>query len=878
MKSLLGALALLVLTTVSPQAQPAPFDMSPERPAGEAAPSPPTTVAPSAPATVAPSAPATVAPRGPAVVAPTPPAPAPPSAAPTPPTPTAAPAPSARPTPATPPAAPSEPTAPPAPPAAQAPAPAGTDITRPAGEAVVPPPATDAAGGETAAVPGARTPSPTPFRRHILPMENLVMSGEIAQRSWSIFLTAEQAASPTVLAVGYQSAIFVAPEPSRLEIAINGTPVIQESVNSPGGVKQLRAAVPAGLLRAGANEIRFASSLRHRTDCTIASTYEIWADIDPAQSYLEFAAADAGQLRRIEDIGAIGADALGRTRFRIFVPPGNISPVADTIIRLSEGLALLAGMPNQSMQVVRGDVPTPGDGELTVLVGPAADLAGLVTAIPPAASTQPTFGFVTLRQDPSVTVLVVTGPDWKDVDAAVQRMLAPIDRPISVLRTALAESAWRTPDSPLFLEGRKVSFEELGIRTQEFSGRRFRSVFTIGMPADFYAKAYGKATILLDAAYAGNVRSGSHFDIYVNGNIATTLPLGSARGAVLEHFPIEFTMRHLTPGINEIVIEAILLTSDDAVCRPTTTGEEARRFAIFETSELQIPNFARISSLPNLAPTRGVGFPYNRQSEPFPLLIERGGADGEAIISAAATLLGQLSFVAGRPLPFVIQTSAADAAASNALFIATAGQMPTGVLPRLSVSETVKTEWGGQEAIAETGDGSVIAARWQGEVGISRWRQKLADLQEWMTAKFDIIPEEIRLRPAGETEFVPPASATLMVAQGMSPSGDKVWTAVNAPTAAELVAGVEAMTAHDGWMQLGDSITTYDSGTRTFTQIQGGASTLVPSQPASFWNLRLVAANWLSENVLSYAGLLAIVALLLGLATTALVSQLGRRK
>lgn len=799
MKCLFSAAAFLVLATMPLQAQPAPFDMSPERPADTTAPSPP-------------------------VVRP---------------------------------ATPSESVAP------RSPAPASADAPRTSRDTV-----DDDAGAETAG----------PFRRHILPMDNFVLAGEIAARSWSIFLTAEQAASPVELAVGYQSAIFVAPEASRLVITINGTEVIEEAVSSPEGVKQLRAVIPPGVLRPGDNDIRFATSLRHRTDCTISSTYEIWTDIDPAQSYLEFAAEDARQLRRAEDIGAVGANALGKTRFHIYVPSGDISPVADTIIRLSEGLALLASMPNQTMEVVRGDVPIPGDGEMTVLVGPAADLDSLVTTIPVTAATQPTYGFVTLRQDPSVTVLVVTGPAWSDVDSAIQRILAPIDRPISVSRSALADRSWRTPDSPLFLRGRNVTFQELGINTQEFAGRRFRADFTVGMPSDFYAKAYGNATILLDAAYAGNVVAGSHFDIYVNGNIATTLPLGSAGGAVLDRFPVDFTMRHLKPGINEIVVEAILMTPDDAACSPVANGDEKSRFALFETSELQIPDFARISSIPDLSPTRGVGSPYNRQADPFPLLIERGGRNGEAIISAAATLLGRLSVVAGRPVPFVIQSSAAAAAARDALFIGTADQMPAGVLPRLSVSEAVKTDWGNLEADPGSAEEAAIAARWQGEVGAGRWRQRLSELQDWMTAKFDIIPEQIRLRPVGEAEFMPPPSATLMIAQGMSPSGDKVWTAFNAPTAADLTAGIEAVTAHEGWGQVGDSITTYDAATQTFTQIHGAAPTLVQSQPISFSNLRLVTANWLSENVLSYAGLLAIVALLLGLVTTAFVSQLGRRK
>nr|WP_281354596.1 cellulose biosynthesis cyclic di-GMP-binding regulatory protein BcsB [Aurantimonas aggregata] len=762
------------------------------------------------------------------------------------------------------PARPSQPTSPPA-----TPAPESANAPRPPSQTV-----DDEAGTATT----AETPAASPFRRHILPMESLVLAGEIATRSWSIFLTAEQAASPAELAIAYQSAIFVAPEPSRLVVTINGTKVIEEAVASPEGVKQLKATIPAGLLLPGANDVRFATSLRHRTDCTISSTYEIWADIDPAQTYIEFAAADASQLRRTEDIGAVGADALGRTRFHIYVPPGDISPVADTIIRLSEGLALLASMPNQTIDVVRDVVPVPGDGELTVLLGPAADLASRVTAMPGAATTQPTFGFASLQQDPTVTVLVVTGPDWNAVDTAIQRMLAPIDRPLSVSRSALTERSWRTPDSPLFLQGRNVTFQELGVDTQEFGGRRFRTDFTIGMPSDFYATAYGRGTILLDAAYAGNVGTGSHFDIYVNGNIATTVPLGSSGGAVLENFPVEFTMRHLRPGSNEIVIEAILMTEDDTVCSPVGNGEEKSRFAIFETSELQIPDFARIHSIPDLAPTRGVGSPYNRQAEPFPLLIERGGRNGEAVISAAATLLGRLSVLAGRPVPFIIQSSPAAAAARDALFIGTADQMPAGVLPRLSVSEAVKTDWGNQGADPESAEESVIAARWQGEVGAGRWQQRLGEFQDWMTAKFDIIPEQIRLRPVGEAEFMPPPSATLMIAQGMSPSGDKVWTAFNAPTAADLTAGMEAVTAHEGWRQLGDSITTYDAATQTFTQIHGAAPILVQSQPVSFSNLRLVAANWLSENVLSYAGLLAIVALLLGLVTTAFVAQLGRRK
>ena len=44
----------------------------------------------------------------------------------------------------------------------------------------------------------------------------------MAERSWAIYLTPEQAASPASLSLGYQSSIFVAPEASRLRVSING--------------------------------------------------------------------------------------------------------------------------------------------------------------------------------------------------------------------------------------------------------------------------------------------------------------------------------------------------------------------------------------------------------------------------------------------------------------------------------------------------------------------------------------------------------------------------------------------------------------------------------------------------------------------------------
>ena len=69
-------------------------------------------------------------------------------------------------------------------------------------------------------IPVAADAQAEPARRFLVPFAELVFSGEYAQRSWSIFLTPEQAASKADLHLGYQNAVVVAPEASRLKLSV----------------------------------------------------------------------------------------------------------------------------------------------------------------------------------------------------------------------------------------------------------------------------------------------------------------------------------------------------------------------------------------------------------------------------------------------------------------------------------------------------------------------------------------------------------------------------------------------------------------------------------------------------------------------------------
>jgi len=85
------------------------------------------------------------------------------------------------------------------------------------------------------------------------------------------------------------------------------------------------------------------------------------------------------------------------------------------------------------------------------------------------------------------------------------------------------------------------------------------------------------------------------------------------------------------------------------------------------------------------------------------------------------------------------------------------------------------------------------------------------------------------------------------------------------------------MTQQDRWSKLDGHISIYKGGTDEIQEVPVGKFTFVPTQPLSFSNMRLIIANWLSGNILSFSLLLIVLSALLGIATSRLLSNLGRR-
>ncbi len=736
------------------------------------------------------------------------------------------------------------------------------------------PPSSAPSSASTQPAQTAATSTVDQTRRYLLPFADMRLNGEMEQRSWSVYLTADQAGRAARLNVAYQNSIFVAPETSKLTITINDVVVAAETIASAEQPSERIFEIPAGLLKAGGNMVRFGTSQRHRTDCTIESTYELWTDVDPSKTYLSFDGANDRRLGTLDDLRAIGVDGKGNTRFRIIAPALDQLGATDTLMRLAQGLALLTGMPNQSFTFSRQADGEIHPGEVAVFIGTSDELRAVIPSMSASGNSSAAASFVDYPRSNGVSSLVLSGPSWPSIDGLIDSFVASLDGRSTQRLNTLSTENWHGMDTPLLFSDTVLDFSALGVSSQEFTGRLFRTSFTIGVPADFYANAYGEARILLDAAYTSDILPGSHLDIFVNGNIASTVPITSAGGAVLRHLPIKLTLRHFRPGVNTITVEAALRTASDASCAPGASSEEKPRFAIFGTSQFHMPDFARIAQVPNVAATAGIGFPYFMGQEPVSLFL---GRIDEPTLSAAATFAGKIASASHRVIPLNVTMSAARMAERNAIFVGGISEMPLNVLSQLKIDQDSRNSWSPEITPQTVTPPSISLQDWQQRSTSNFVSRQFEELSGWAKDNYDLSLSALRFAPPTDELYKPPKSAHLIVAQESDPTGQGTWTAVLAPDSTQLDEGMREISSRAEWEKMSGRIAVYSGAEDDMGSVPVSWFRFMPTQDLSFSNARLITANWLSDNIMSYALLLAAGSVLLGLATGGLLSLLGRR-
>ncbi|KRE03234.1 hypothetical protein ASE61_12140 [Bosea sp. Root670] len=770
-----------------------------------------------------------------------------------------------------------------------------------------PAPTSPAPSAKPAPVPVHET-SPTPASllfKPLLPAGRVTLEGESDVRSWGFYLTQDEATADLNLDIAFQNALVVMPEASRLTVRINGERVSEMPIASSDRLKRSSIALRKGLLRTGQNTISFEAVQRHRIDCTVGSTYELWTRIDGAGTRLAFRNANTRSfaLRSLDDLPAVGADENGLTTIAIVAPGAARASAANSILAVAQALALRGRYGQVTVSVTEQLPARIRPGTLTVALGTSEEMRALLGALPADAGGRSFVGFVPNPQK-GADLLLVTGEGWPDLETLIAKFLtAPVARPANINRKTMDTASWHVPDAPFISDKEAIRFSELGIPTQESTGRRMRVRAIVAMPGDFYANAYGEATLYLDGAYSQEVLPGeSHIEVFVNGNVAATVPLNAATGGLLQQFPITIPLRHFRPGINEIWFEAVTLAKSDLTCGPGATLAGKSRFALFDTTVLSIPNFAKIGVSPNLGAIAGTGFPYSVASRVALVM----GRQDNANLSAAATLLARIARNASRPLAIDLLAGTAAVGDRPALIVGAAGQMPAGLLPRVGVADNVRATWPqradavvvtpdaegaavfdavinrlqGREATPEASGGvapttEAVRDRWRGSLGGPLARYFIG-FDQWLQHTFDLSFAQLRAPSRAASLYEPAEGTELIAAQAADPETRQVWTAFIARRDETLQSAVNRIVTPGNWAGMAGRITAF-RGAQDAHVISADSTSFVMTRPFSLANMRLVFANWMSSNIGIYALALLIACIGLGIGTSLMLGRLGRR-
>ncbi len=554
------------------------------------------------------------------------------------------------------------------------------------------------------------------------------LKGEIGSLEWPLYLTAAQARSPLQFRVGYVSAASVMPEASTLRLAINDEEIGRTPITAFGGPQGVTFDIPPGLMREGFNSVQIGANQRHRVDCSVKATTELWTQIDPRLTGL-ISSESNSRLLNLADLGAAPPDEQGVLPIRVVLTDGAQPTEISRALRAVQAVSL-AGRFEQPI-IDMGPLAGGAYG-LNLVIGEAGLARGQLGEQALGRIDGPRALMLPATPERRATV-VLTGASPKDVEEAIREILAS-----NLARGAPAGVRAAAAFPGYHVEGgQRVKLKDLGVKSQEFSGRLFRAAFNIVMPPDFYPADYGRATLRLGGGYAPGLAAGAQVVVNVEGRTAVSLSLPNSSGEVFKDNPLPLPLGFFRPGLNRVEIEAQTPTASDEDCDPLTAINAANRFLMLGDTEIEIPAIARIARVPDLAVMATGGFPYAEYAARPKLYLP---SMDQRSIGTALTLGAHMAIAAGRPIDFSVSARPPASGEGPTLAVAPLDALDSEVLKALEIpAAKLRETWtsAGRSAKLSQSDEKMLASATRS--------------RDWLAPEFDIpsacqaaLPPELR--------------------------------------------------------------------------------------------------------------------------------------
>ncbi|MEO0385823.1 MAG: cellulose biosynthesis cyclic di-GMP-binding regulatory protein BcsB [Pseudomonadota bacterium] len=467
-------------------------------------------------------------------------------------------------------------------------------------------------------VPGPASASDTVFHPLAFGQPTVRFDGEMDQTGHAFYLTQAMLQQPLAFQVALTSAISVMPEASWMRVQINGHPLQPIPLGTDRATTRHQRIVSPTMLQPGWNSVQLAVDQRHRVDCTFPATFELWTDLNAASTGFLSTGIPLANMHAnstVEHLVGAPRNSEGRTVLHGVLSNGADDRATQALGDALATLALALGVQSPQTSLSHSQV---GDG-----INVRLDATGEVAP-----------GFYRLDESHGtlqVTLGGSTAEQWARASAALSTDLEPYQNERAAAGHRLVNGADR------------FTLADLGLPSQEFSGRHFEQSFTLELPADYFASDVGRAEIRLAGGYVEGLADHAELSVQVNEKLVASIRLDGSQSEVFSGRSLYVDLGHFRPGRNEVAIVADVTHTDDAACDSAALTDVTPRFLLLDETQISFPKFARLGQVPRLAP--GLGHTLTGRDGVTHIYVPHPDVQ---TLSAATALRVQLAIDAGR--------------------------------------------------------------------------------------------------------------------------------------------------------------------------------------------------------------------------------------
>ncbi len=735
------------------------------------------------------------------------------------------------------------------------------------------------------------------------------IDGESGTLDWLVYATPADASGPAQFRLVYRTDISVLPDASRVTVLINGVAIGTASGEAATRSRTVVFDVPPGSLKPGFNAVTMRADQRHRVDCSLPATYELWTEIDPARSGLILAGA-AAAIGSLADLPALPVRADGALAIRIVVT-GKLRP-SDLARTLKAASAVAVA--SRTLHPVVDFGPLSAGAGINLVVGRDDEVDAVRGAIGAGDTLAAGLTLSPAVADRAAT-LVVSGASEPDLDAAI----TAVGRPSVPAGASMGLRLAAFPFGPMTEGGETLSLRRFGIGRIPFTGRRLTLELPLVLPTDFLPADYGRIVLNLVGENSAALGPTAAILVRVNDRDAASWPMAKAQRAGSFEQPLGLQLSLFRPGPNRIEIIALLPGSEpDGACPAGHDTAYGAQLTISDASSLVVPPLARIARTPELAAMAMVGDESRR------LQVVAPQPDRDSL-AAAATVAARLATAIGRAPEMTFSRKVNPDVGGDVLLVAPAQRLDVAAFAATRLDgEVMRQAWqaraeqvartrsdplttgssgdpnrGGPSACAATamrpgasspsGAGMPLPRPELAVLGVDPSSRRPGWFDDAVASSREIGRRTVEAlyRPLDRvggplhltmsSAFGPRSDEIALLAQGRAETGERLFV-LTAPDPTDLKAAAECIVSPQRWSNLEGRAVAVSAADGALRPIAAG--TITYSSPHNWGpgNVRLIAAGLLSLNPAVFVTLALTLAGVMTLSTTILVRNLGRRQ